>query len=251
MKKISVILLLLSSFYANASNRDSLFAKANLLYVEMQYQYAANIYKQLLNTEPKNFNILYNSGNAFVKLKQYGKGIWCYRNALLLNPSNEPVLINMSLALAKCNTTNTKSQLNFISASYKIARFLDVNESALLLLFGAILFSIFYCLSILLKSNNILKTIFKCCKYLFSVIISYLLFQFITTYFIKEAVLFSSSPIYKNQQSNVKIEVLEEGNTVLLIKRNANKISSAKRIPIYLEKGNEGWIDSENIGLVE
>jgi tetratricopeptide (TPR) repeat protein len=250
MKKIFILLLICSSCMVRATNRDSLFASANLHYVNMQYEMATTIYEQLLRTEPKTYSIYYNSGNAFVKQKQYGKGIWCYRNALALRPNDAAAMQNMNIALQKCSGSSAKQNINFIDVVSKISRCIHSNQSSILLLLAVMVTSIAYCCYKIYNQQKIIKTIFKVSFFANLIFIAFIIFQIVVQYFIKEASLLSSSTIFANEQTSKKVDVLTEGSVILLSNKNARKINIQKRVMIYLPNGSTGWVDCENIGIL-
>lgn len=77
--------------------QKKLFEKANLLYSNGKYFLAAQTFTQLTKTNQEHFAVLYNLGNCFYRLQQYGKALAHYRKAQRLRPNHMDLLHNIQL----------------------------------------------------------------------------------------------------------------------------------------------------------
>jgi len=82
----------------NAQTPKELWASANNLYSKAQYADALQGYLKIEESGYASESLFYNLGNCYFKLNEIGKSILYYEKALKLNPSNEDLLNNLSLA---------------------------------------------------------------------------------------------------------------------------------------------------------
>ena len=94
MKNIIIILII---FLSNST----LFAsvkEAETLYTNGDYDKALELYKKVIANGEESSVLYYNIGNCYYKLGQNTKAIIFYERALLLNPNDEALNYNLSLA---------------------------------------------------------------------------------------------------------------------------------------------------------
>ena len=72
--------------------------QANQRFAAGEYADAATAYKQLLTSEGPRASVLYNLGNSYQRLGQYGPAILAYERARLLTPRDPDLLANLTLA---------------------------------------------------------------------------------------------------------------------------------------------------------
>jgi tetratricopeptide (TPR) repeat protein len=102
MNRLSIIFLLFISIQANyASHADSLFLEANKRYSAQDYVNALGIYEQLISQGYEHSNLYYNLGNTYYQLAELGNAIWAYEKGLLLRPSDDDLVYNLSVANAR------------------------------------------------------------------------------------------------------------------------------------------------------
>jgi tetratricopeptide (TPR) repeat protein len=78
---------------------DSIFDVANEEYKAGNYENAITLYEGLLSgSGAKATDVHYNMGNAFFRLKKYGKAIAAYRRALEATPRDQDVIANLRFA---------------------------------------------------------------------------------------------------------------------------------------------------------
>lgn len=93
---ISMILLLLALLPVFA--QDSPMEKANQLYSSGNYQQAAEVYQEILNSNQVSAELYYNLGNAYYKTGNITKAIINYERAKLLAPGDDDIQFNLELA---------------------------------------------------------------------------------------------------------------------------------------------------------
>jgi len=72
--------------------------QANLRFAAGDYPGAAAAYDKLLTTDGPRASVLYNLGNSYQRLEQYGPAILAYERARLLTPRDPDLLANLALA---------------------------------------------------------------------------------------------------------------------------------------------------------
>ncbi|MDR3287038.1 MAG: tetratricopeptide repeat protein [Prevotellaceae bacterium] len=82
----------------NLTNVDSMFVMANKLYNEGKYEDAVDIYEDILDEGLESSYLYYNIGNAYFKQNALGSAILNYERAYRLNPSDEDINHNLTLA---------------------------------------------------------------------------------------------------------------------------------------------------------
>ncbi len=96
----AVCCLLLLSFFTgySAVTDDVLWQKANAFYSQKQYDSAKVYYEQLLQKNPENALLHYNTGNVNYRLNEVGAAILHYEKAVFLDPENKAAQDNLLLA---------------------------------------------------------------------------------------------------------------------------------------------------------
>jgi tetratricopeptide (TPR) repeat protein len=96
---ISLILLLfIPVLAAPAQNVDSLIIKGNKSYNEARYEKAIESYLDVINEGYESSELHYNIGNSYFKLNKIPEAILYYEKAKKLDPVNEDIDFNLSLA---------------------------------------------------------------------------------------------------------------------------------------------------------
>jgi len=103
LTKILIIfsILILMNNAAKADHNQHVFDLANKLYQQEKYDQAITKYLEIINNGYESWQLYFNLGNAFYRTEQFGKAILNYERAYKLNPKNEDVGFNLSLANTK------------------------------------------------------------------------------------------------------------------------------------------------------
>ena len=90
-------------FFSNIFSKDfdENFKKANNFYNNSKYLESIKIYESILARGWESSNLYYNLGNSYFRQNQIGQSIWAYNKALKMDPRNEDLIKNLSIAEAK------------------------------------------------------------------------------------------------------------------------------------------------------
>ncbi len=248
MKKLVLFLSMIFSFssWAN-SDIETKFKEANNAYEKGKYEVAISAYQTLLNSGIEGFNLHFNLGNSFYKIKEYPLAILHYEKALKIEPSNEDVKNNLKLAYAKTTDKIEPAKELVINRWYsEIINLNNANQWAIystLLLFLALLLGLLY----LFGGNSIFKRV----GFFSGILLLILSFIFITLAFqqntyqatAKSGIIFTPTVSIKSApgESGTILFVLHEGTKVQLLE------TSNEWLNISLPNGNKGWIKSEDL----
>ena len=149
MRHLFLILLINYSF---SQNRD--FDKANTLYNEGKYIDAIEVYSGIIDDGLHSADLYFNIGNSYYKINDTPNSIFYYEKALLLDPDNESVKINLTYAqnmLIDKIETLPKNQITVLfdsilsTFSYEYWQFFTI--------FFQLLFTIFFILFVISKTS--------------------------------------------------------------------------------------------------
>jgi tetratricopeptide (TPR) repeat protein len=249
MKKWLSICVLFFVFTAAMASNETLL-KAEKAYDEKQYKTAITLYEQLLKEGYTSYQLYFNLGNAYYKNGNLGLAIHAYEIARKLEPDDEDIKINLSLANSKTvDKIDTKE--NFFITAVKSNILSTLSTSAwtwlniISLLIAACTFFLFYTFS-----SATLKRVFFGIFVLFA-------FTFLVSYFLggsavkaksenKFAIVLSKEVKIMNEPnvSGTTKFRLHEGTKVRVVENNGDWML------IKLENGNEGWLKSHELGVI-
>lgn len=95
--KFQYLLFLLLPIFSYANTPQSLFEQANAAYAKGQYQQAIEQYEAIIAEGLSSDELYYNLGNAYYKTNQIGKAVLNFERALVINPSDEDAIYNLTL----------------------------------------------------------------------------------------------------------------------------------------------------------
>lgn len=90
--------LLLFVFAVAGAQHTELFEEGNELYNEGEYQLAIERYRSISDQGVHSPELYFNIGNAYYKLDKIAPSILYYEKALLLDPNDEDVKVNLEYA---------------------------------------------------------------------------------------------------------------------------------------------------------
>ena len=94
-----MLLVLFSNIFSK--DFDENFNKANTYYNNSKYLESIKIYESILAGGWESSNLYYNLGNSYFRQNQIGQSVWAYKKALKMDPRNEDLIKNLSIAEAK------------------------------------------------------------------------------------------------------------------------------------------------------
>jgi len=98
MNRFIIAVLLFSPLFSLGSDPEKLFNEANEAYQRSEYNYAVELYEQVLQLDVVSPELFYNLGNAYFKSNKMGPAIINFERALRLKPMDEDIQHNLSVA---------------------------------------------------------------------------------------------------------------------------------------------------------
>lgn len=249
MKNVVYILFFISSLIS-AQSVEKLFQEANDLYKVGKYEEAIAFYEKIENEDVISSELYYNLGNCYYKLNNIAATIYNFEKALLIDPMNEDAANN--LIFAKRLTIDNiealpKSVFQKFDENY--IKKLSYNSWAIVAVIfsivGSLLFLLFY-FSYTPSKKRLFFTGSVLCLLLLiiSITISYKEYSYSKSNI--EAIVFAEKTEVKNSPTfnSEDIFTLHEGTKVKVL----DSIDNWKKIK--LADGKIGWIDSEDIKLL-
>ena len=239
-------LFYLAVFKGIASNPNELYTSAQKSFAKGLFHESIKNYELIISECKKTSPDLYhNLGNAYYKSNDLPGAILNYERALKINPGNQDVIYNLSIARSKLKDKYEPiPQIFYLRWFENLRNSLNMNTWASLL----ILFLFCFCSSLILyflATNNIRK---KVALYSVILAITFSIISFVMArslykvYTSSEyAIVFSESLSVKSFPSyNSKgLFIIHAGTKVKLIRK-----SDDDWISIRTEDGAEGWIPS-------
>ena len=102
MRNFILFLFLIQSCLVFSANPEQVFDAADKSYIQGDYKAAVLKYEQILSENKVcNTELYFNLGNAYFKLTDYPNAILNYERALKLNPNDDDIRFNISIANSK------------------------------------------------------------------------------------------------------------------------------------------------------
>lgn len=259
MKKIYIILLLLTVTYTAYAQKDTIVTmnkhvtktQADSAYINNDFAGAIAMYETIIQNQGESAAIYYNLGNSYYKIDNIAKAILNYEKALLLNPGNGDIRFNLELAQSKTiDKVVPMSEMFFVTWTKALTNQFSERGWGKLGIVSFILILLSLCLYFFGK-----KIILK--KMGFIIAICMLMICIIANLFAstqKEKLMNRNNAIIMVPSITVKstpnetgtdLFILHEGRKVM-IKDNTMK----EWKEIQLEDGNAGWIPSNSIEII-
>lgn len=246
--KTKIYIFIIAMLWCMASEAQTIqeqaFMQANHYYNESRYDSALVIYKSIIDEGYTSVPLLYNMGNTYFKLKDYPMAILNYEKALKLDPTNEEVKENLSIANALITDKIEPLPVFFLTKIWNnISNQLTANAWAItsLLLLALTMLSIFFYITtrkIGVKKATFFTNIIFALLFICAMIISYQKHTILNTH--NEAIVIVPTITVKSSPSSsgVDLFVLHEGSKVIVMdsERDWDKIKIAD--------GSIGWVPS-------
>jgi tetratricopeptide (TPR) repeat protein len=249
MKRWLSVVVLVLVFSGSRAGSETL-PMAEKAYDEKQYKTAITLYEQLIKDGYTSYQLYFNLGNSYYKNGNLGRAIHAYEIARKLEPDDEDIKINLSLANAKTiDKIDTKENFFITAVKSNILSSLSTSAWAWLniisLFIAAAGFLMYYILS-----SIALKRVFFGISVVFTL-------TFLIAYFLggsavksksenKFAIVLEKEVKIMNEPNvsgNTKFR-LHEGTKVRVVENNGDWML------IKLENGNEGWLKSIELGVI-
>ena len=241
MKSFIIKLFLLLCIVTGSSAYATGFNGAETFYQNNDFASALEKYNHYLEENPDSFNILYNIGNCYFKLEQYGQAIVYYKRALKLNPTDGDAIKNLELT-RQFLTVSVEESDHFSINFLQRLDVLSLNQVYILFmaLFLALNTVVYFRLKG--KKNELLSNIMYSLMVLvlFSGIILYVKYKDITQ---SEGVVITKKVAVHSGPSISLPELffVHEGHEFVIKKELQNWVE------IELKNGFQGWIGREFI----
>jgi len=246
MKKIFLILFTLCSFVFSQA-QDEVIKSAEAAYIQEDYTKAIELYNDVLKVHGESAEIFYNLGNSYFKVGQIAPAILNYERALLLDPGDGDIRINLQIARMRA-----VDKIEPIRRFFLVEWFEDVQNMGSVdswASLGVVCFILFIgCLILFFFSKWIhLKKIgfYTGILLLFIVILSNIFASNQKSKLVNRvnAIVFTPTVTVKSSPDNsgTDIFVLHEGTKVLI------RSTLGEWSEIELEDGNVGWMPSRDI----
>jgi tetratricopeptide (TPR) repeat protein len=131
---IGIFLLLQCQLALGATNYETLFNKANQLFIKGDYRSADLLYTKLETTDTISAALYCNWGNSNYQEGQMGQAIYHYRKGLQLSPFDKQLQHNLKLAYNKAGVTNQTEELQNQFHDFSLANMSICIGSVLLLI---------------------------------------------------------------------------------------------------------------------
>ncbi|MGN0033694.1 MAG: tetratricopeptide repeat protein [Candidatus Limimorpha sp.] len=244
-KKYIFIIAMLTCMVAEAQNiQEQSFSHANDYYNESRYDTALIIYKSIVDDGYVSAPLFYNIGNTYFKLRNYPMAILNYEKALKLDPTNEEIKENLSIANALITDKIEPLPVFFMTKVWNnISDKLTADRWAItsLILLALTMLSIFLYLTTRktgIKKATFFTNIVFAILFVCAIVFSYQKYTYINTH--DEAIIITPTITVKSSPSSsgVDLFVLHEGTKVSIMdsERDWDKIKIAD--------GSIGWIPS-------
>jgi tetratricopeptide (TPR) repeat protein len=245
---LNVLFLFLAISGLQAANET--LVQAEKAYDERQYKTAITLYEQLIKEGYTSYQLYFNLGNSYYKNGNLGRAIHAYEIARKLEPDDEDIKINLSLANSKTiDKIDTKENFFITAVKSNILSTLTTNAWAWLniisLLIAAAAFFMYYILS-----SIALKRVFFGISVLFA-------FTFLISYFLGSSAVRSKSENKFAIVLDKEVKIMNEPNATATTKFRLHEGTKVRVVEnngdwmlIKLENGNEGWLKSFELGVI-
>lgn len=221
---------------------NSLFDQANRLYSQNDFRTALNLYLEIADSGYTSPELLMNIGNSYFKTNDYARAILYYEKALLLDPSNQDIIFNLSKAQAyTIDRIEIIPEFFLMSQARRVISSFTSNQWALasvVLLFLTLIVLYFYLIS---KSQSRKVTFFSIGVVFLILSISAYSFSHKTRSYVEKsdrAIVMEPTVTVKGSPdlNGVTVFIIHEGTKISLVR------SIDEWVEIKLSDGKQGWV---------
>lgn len=230
--------------HASKSEADSAYAKED-------FQTAARLYTQLLDSCGSSAQLFYNLGNCYYRQDSIARAILCYERARLLDPSDDDIRMNLEMARAKTvDRVMPASEMFFASLFHRLVLSMSLQTWAWLgiltfILMLAALAAYIFLPTLTGKKVGFTVAVVSLLFCLFANIAAYQQLHKLEDR--DNAVIMSSSVVVKStpSQSGTDLFILHEGTRVEIVDDTMKEW-----VEIVMSDGKEGWIQRADIEVI-
>ena len=99
MRRLVILISLFSNIFSK--DFDQNFNEANNYYNDSKYIESIKIYESILDEGWESSNLYFNLVNSYFRQNQIGQSVWAYSKALKMDPRNNDLIKNISIAKAR------------------------------------------------------------------------------------------------------------------------------------------------------
>ena len=250
MYRIVLILFIALEIPCKAQNAAAVFSSANDLYKRASYDSAAALYSKLDSAGYSSWELNFNLGNCYYKMKKAAPAILYYEKALRLAPGNDDIRFNLSMANLIIIDKIIPLQTLFYKRWWNYACEILPGKSWAQLSLSCAWIVLIFAILFILSATPLMRRIMFYTGILVILFgsVSYLLATEQTSHETDDhwAILFESSSYIKSSpdEKGVDLFILHEGVKMQIL----DDVGNWKRVRIG--NGNEGWIKASSIEII-
>ena len=234
-KYLIVFTLGMTVSFAQDNKALASFSKANECYKKGDYHQAIMHYEAIENLDLQAFEVYYNLGNCFFKTNQLAPAIYNYEKALLLEPNDNDIQINLNLAYDKVK--------NFENETPSSLQYLFSSSIFFYILIGLVVNILFFGITYYQTKYQLFKKLtwaFSCLSLLL-IFFRYLSYTATDT---KKAIVFADKTGIKTADLKENIKTLYSGSKVYVLEEKGNMLKVETTDHIV------GYIDSKSVKVI-
>ncbi|MCL1945588.1 MAG: tetratricopeptide repeat protein [Chitinivibrionia bacterium] len=249
-KNITIILALIfviSASFSQIVDKNELFAEANKLYEEKNYDSASVLYLQILQNYGKNSAIFYNIANCAYRNGDVGAAILFLERAKLLSPNDDDISANFDFLRKQTIDKFEKTEESFTEQAFNGFQNLMTLETQIITI---LIFSFFIVLILGFTLFSAKRRTLKI--YAIMILFIFSLIQGI-----------SANIKYSEQKNNIRCVVMTEtlnavnepkGNTVIFAAHEGTVLNVVKTSDdwyfVSLPNGASGWVQKQFVEII-
>lgn len=248
MRKFLLFLFLIQHCLVFSANPEQVFDAADKSYIQGDYKTAVLKYEQILSDNKVcNTELYFNLGNAYFKLTDYPNAILNYERALKLDPNDEDIRFNISLANSRIeDKIETVPELFYKRWFVSIQQMASADVWGIVFIVSLLICSACFFLYVL-GSALVLRKLGFYSGWVLIVLSCLFLSLGVSMYKQQtnhdQAIVFSGSVPVKSSpvESGTSLFVIHAGTKVNLIDELGDWVK------IQLTDGNEGWLPMSDL----
>ena len=108
--KINLLIVLMALLIPSAAMGNDRIAAADSAYMAKDYDRAVSMYRAVMDEEGYSAPMLFNLGNAYYQMSDYGRAMVCYLHAQRLDPRNAEINANINYLRSRVEDANKAEQ---------------------------------------------------------------------------------------------------------------------------------------------